>query len=575
MNKKVIKIAAATLLAAIVVPSALGDNRDAETAAVARNLDIFNKLYKELNTYYVDSIDSQKSIETAINAMLDDIDPYTEYIPASQQEDFRMLTTGEYGGIGSYIMQRKDSKPGVYISGPYKDSPADKAGLRQGDRILMIDNDTVTSWSNDSVSAHLKGQPNTTVRVQVERPWVEDSIIDVSITRESIKVDPVQYYGVTRGCIGYINLSTFNEHSAQQVKDAVLELKKDPRVKYLLLDLSSNGGGLMESAIQIVGLFVPKGTQVLVTRGRDKASEKIYKTTSDPIDTTTPLVVLIDGGSASSSEITAGALQDLDRAVIVGSRSFGKGLVQSTRPLPFDGLLKVTIAKYYIPSGRLIQELDYSHRNADGTAKTTPDSLQQVYYTAAGRKVYGGGGITPDIKIEYPEINRLVYNIVRDNWAFDFATKYQAQHETIPAPAEFEVTDEIFNEFKAFIDPDKFNYDKVCETGLEALKKLAQTEGYINDSTTLEFDRLARLLKHDLNHDLDTNRGEISKVLARELLSRYYYRAGELEYASRKDESVDTILMMFAKPGEYDRILGRGTVGKETAQATTAKKSKK
>ncbi len=572
MKKTIIKIAAASLLAAIVVPTALGDKRDAETASMARNLDIFNNLYKELNTYYVDSIDSKKSIETAINAMLDDIDPYTEYIPASQQDDFRTLATGEYGGIGSYIMQRKGDKPGVYISGPYKDSPAARAGLRQGDRIVMIDNDTVTSWSNDSVSAHLKGQANTKVRVRVERPWVEDSIIDVTITRETIKVDPVPYYGVARGCIGYINLSTFNEHSAQQVKDAVLELKKDPRVKYLMLDLCSNGGGLMESAIQIVGHFVPKGTQVLVTRGRDKASEKIYKTTADPIDTTTPLVVLIDGGSASSSEITAGALQDLDRAVIVGTRSYGKGLVQSTRPLPFDGLLKVTIAKYYIPSGRLIQELDYSHRNADGTARTIPDSLQRVFYTAAGREVREGGGITPDIKVEYPEINRLVYNIVRDNWAFDFATKYQAEHETIPSPAEFEITDEIFNEFKAFIDPSKFNYDKVCETGLEALKKLAQTEGYINDSTTVEFERLEKLLKHDLGHDLDTHRSEISKVLAREILSRYYYRAGEIEYTARKDEAIDSALMMLAKPGEYDRILGHNTQGKATA---AKKKSKK
>ena len=565
------KFAAAVVLAALVVPTAMGDKNDNNIASVSRNLDVFNTLYKELNAFYVDTINAKKSIETAIGAMLDDIDPYTEYIPASQQDEFRTITTGEYGGIGSYIMQRKSGKNGVYISGPYKDSPAAKAGLRPGDRIIMIDNDSVLTWSSDSVSAHLKGQPNTKVRIVVERPWVDDSIITVNITREKITVDPVPYYGVVHGCIGYINLSTFNEHSAQQVKDAIIELKKNPDVKFLALDLRGNGGGLMESAIQIVGHFVPKGTQVLVTRGRDKQSEKTYKTTAEPVDTQIPLAVLIDGGSASSSEITAGALQDLDRAVVIGSRSFGKGLVQSTRPLPYDGLLKVTIAKYYIPSGRLIQELDYSHRNEDGTAKTIPDSALRVFYTAAGREVREGHGITPDIKVDYPELTRVVYNIVRDHWAFDFATKYASQHESIPDPAHFEVTDEIFNEFKAFIDPEKFNYDKVCEQGLEALKKLAKAEGYMNDSTTAAFDHLEKMLKHDLDNDLDINRKEINKALAQEILDRYYYNKGQIEYMTRNDETVGKTLEMFAKPGEYERILSKPVPSEEN----TAKKTKK
>lgn len=555
MKKNLLNIAAATMLATLVVPVALGDNTDVGMAAASRNLDLFNSLYKELNAFYVDSINARKSIETAINAMLDDIDPYTEYISPERQEEFRTLTTGEYGGIGSYIMQRTGEKKGVYISGPYKGSPVARAGLRPGDLITMINGDSVSSWSSDSVSAHLKGQPNTRLHLQVKRPWVQDSILEFDLTRETIKVDPVPYYGVVRGCIGYINLSTFSEQSAQRVKEAVTELKKNPNVKFLVLDLRGNGGGLMESAVQIVGHFVPKGTQVLITRGRDKSSEKTFKTTQDPIDTKTPLAVLVDGGSASSSEITAGALQDLDRAVIIGSRSFGKGLVQSTRPLPFGALLKVTIAKYYIPSGRLIQELDYSHRNEDGSFQRIPDSLARVFHTAHGREVREGGGITPDIKVEYPEINRLVYNIVRDHWAFDFATKYAAEHTTIPAPAQFEITDEIFNEFKAFINPDKFNYDKVCEQGLESLKKVAQIEGYMNDSTTVEFERLEKLLKHDLSHDLDTHRKEIAKILAQELLERYYYQEGELEYMARKDETIDSALEMFAKPGEYNRIL--------------------
>lgn len=572
MKKTYLKIAAASLLAALVVPAAMGDSNDANSASVARNLDIFNNIYKELTTFYVDTIDAKKSIETAINAMLDDIDPYTEYIPASEQDEFRVLATGEYGGIGSYIMNRTGDKRGVYISSPYKGSPAAKAGLRPGDRIIMIDGDSVVNWSSDSVSSHLKGQPNTHVHLKVERQWTQDSIIDFDITRETIKVDPVPYHGVARGCMGYISLTTFNEQSAQQVKDAVVELKQNPDVKFLVLDLRGNGGGLMESAIQIVGHFVPKGTQVLVTRGRDKQSEKTYKTTADPVDTTTPLVVLVDGSSASSSEITAGALQDLDRAVIVGSRSFGKGLVQSTRPLPFDGMLKVTVAKYYIPSGRLIQEVDYSHRNPDGTFQRKPDSLANVFHTANGREVRDGGGITPDIKVEYPEINRLVYNIVRDHWAFDFATKYAAEHPSIPSPAKFEVTDEIFNEFKAFINPDKFEYDKVCEAGLKALKDVAKAEGYMNDSTSIEFERLEKLLKHDLSHDLDTHRSEIAKHLAQEILDRYYFQQGQLEYMVRKDEAIDRTLEMFAKPGEYERILGKPVTEGKPAKSNKKKR---
>lgn len=549
--------AAVILCAALIIPSVLADEKkDNSGAAIARNLDIFNTVYKELNTFYVDTIDAEKSIETAITAMLDDIDPYTEYIPAKSQDDFMVISTGQYGGIGSYIQERKGDKPGVYVSGPYKDSPAAKAGLRSGDRFKSIDGIDVTGWSSDSVSRHLKGQANTMVTVQVVRPYDEDSIKTFVIKRENIKMDPVPYYGLVNGNLGYISLTTYNEHSAQQVKDAVLELKKNPAVKALVLDLRGNGGGLMESAVQIVGHFVPKGTTVLTTRGRDKASEKVYKTTQEPIDTKMPLAVLIDGGSASSSEITAGALQDLDRAVIFGSRSYGKGLVQTTRPLPFDGILKVTVAKYYIPSGRLIQEVDYSHRNADGTfQRTTTDSTARIFHTAHGREVREGGGITPDIKVDYPEVNRLVYNIVRDNWAFDFATRYQAEHPTLPRPSEFEVTDEIFNEFKAFIDPEKFQYDKVCEQGLENLQKVAKVEGYMNDSTKAAFEQLEKLLKHDLSHDLDNNRKEISRLLAQELLSRYYYQSGESEYEARHDDTLDKVAGLLAKPGDWAKTL--------------------
>lgn len=546
-----------SLTALMAITSAVAQNKDNSGSAVARQLDIFNAVYKELNSFYVDTLDAQKTIGTALQALFEQLDPYTDYIPAEEQSDFMMISTGQYGGIGSYIQQRLRGNTGVYISGPYKNSPAARAGLRSGDRIVAIDGVSTKGWTSDSVSRHLKGQANTRVTIDVVRPYVEDSLLQFTITRENINVTPVPYYGVVNGSLGYIALSTFNEHSAAKVREAVLELRKNPAVRGLVLDLRGNGGGVMEGAVQIVGLFVPKGTTVVTTRGREKASEKIYKTTQPPIDTDIPLAVLIDGGSASASEITAGALQDLDRAVIIGTRSYGKGLVQSTRPLPYDGLLKLTVSKYYIPSGRLIQEVDYSQRNDDGTyQRTVADTLGNVFYTAHRREVRDGGGITPDIKIDYPELNRLVYNIVRDNWAFDYATRYQATHPTLPSPENFTVTDSIFNDFKRFIDPEKFEYDKVCEIGLETLKKVAETEGYMNDSTRAEFARLETLLKHDLNRDLDLQREAISTILAQELVTRYYFNEGYTQYATRDDKALAEAAKILTDPKALKKTLG-------------------
>lgn len=549
-SHKVAVLAVACLC--VVMASAKSDG----DATVARNLDVFNRLYKELNTFYVDTLDATKSIKTAIDAMLEEVDPYTEYIPASEQEDFMVVSSGEYGGIGSYIMERDGH---VYFSEPYENSPAVRAGIKSGDRIVSIDGESVAGLSSDKVSARLKGDPSTRIVIEVARPYCgPDSLKTFTLTREKIKLDPVPYYGVTHGDLGYIKLTTFNEHSAAQVREAVESLTKTPGLKGLVIDLRGNGGGLLESAVQIVGMFVPKGTQVLQTRGRTKNEEKTYKTTEAPIAADVPLVALIDGGTASAAEITAGAFQDLDRGVVIGSRSFGKGLVQTTRPLPYDGMLKVTIAKYYIPSGRLIQEIDYSHRAIDGTAQRIPDSLTTVYRTAHGREVRDGGGITPDIKIEYPELNRLVYNIVRDHWAFDFATKYTAEHPSIPPVEQFEITDEIFNAFKQSIDPKRFQYDKVCETGLEKLRKTAEMEGYMNDTTREAFDRLETLLKHDLDHDLDQNRKSISELLAQEIIKNYYYQRGQVLYDLKEDEALDKAHEVLATPGLWKKTLNLG-----------------
>ena len=522
---------------------------------ISRNLDIFNSIYKTLQTTYVDSIDAEKSIRIAIDAMLDDIDPYTEYIPESEQEDFMTISTGEFGGIGAYIQQNRAGE--TVVAEPQEGTPAYRAGLKAGDVFVTVNGDTVLTIGSDKVRERLRGQAGTDLTVTVRRPYAKDgdSILSFDITREKIEVRPVPYYGVVRDSVGYIALTTFNEKSADAVRDALIDFKKDPRVRGVVLDLRGNGGGLLESAVKILGYFLPKGTEVLKTRGRGMLNEKTYKTTGAPIDTSIPLAVLTDGGTASASEIVAGALQDLDRAVILGTRSFGKGLVQSTRSLPYDGLLKVTIAKYYIPSGRLIQAIDYSHRNEDGSVGRIPDSLTNVYTTRAGRIVRDGGGITPDIKIEYPAINRMNYNIVNGRWDFDFATKYAAEHDSIAAPDLFVIDDEIFEEFKAFIDPDKFEYDKACETMVSQLEEVAKSEGYLDETVQQQIDELKKLLKHDLMKDLDTNRGFISNYLASEIVTRYYNNRGAIQNQIKNDPAMLEAIRVLTDPAEYKKIL--------------------
>ena len=550
--KKLPFIIIAAVTAAIVAGAATRSSKN----DIVRNLDIFNAVYKNLQTAYVDTIDADKSINTAISAMLNEIDPYTEYIPEQEQEEFMTISTGEYGGIGAYSGAR-DGK--VFISEPREGTPSQRAGLKPGDVFLTIDGDSVTTLSSDKISKMLRGQAGTRVRMSVRRPYgsstLQDTVLNFDFTREKIDINPVPYYGVVRDNIGYIQLTTFNDKAFQKVRDALVELRKDPRVKSIVLDLRNNGGGLLESAVQIVGLFVPKGTEVVRTRGKGMINEKIYKTTQKPIDTEIPLAVLINNSSASASEIVSGSLQDLDRAVIVGERSFGKGLVQSTRSLPYNGLMKVTIAKYYIPSGRLIQAIDYSHRNPDGTVARIPDSLTTVWHTRAGREVRDGGGITPDLKGDYPEGNRLVYNIVRDGWSFDFANRYVAHNPDAGSVEDFEITDTIFSRFKKSIDPAKFKYDRACEVVLDQLEKSAKTEGYLNDSVQARIDDLRKILHHDLEHDLDLNRQLIADYLGPELAQRYWGERGSIIQTLKNDQDVDSAARILQDPARYRAIL--------------------
>lgn len=546
--KKILTFAAAIVVLSLIAGAATRNNK----AEISRNLDIFNSLYKELQTFYVDTIDASKSITTAIDAMLEDIDPYTEYIPQDKQDAFKRMTTGEYAGIGSMIMQRDGN---VYISEPLVGSPAFQAGLRSGDRILTIDGDSVKGWTTEKASTRLKGSAGTVVKVSVCRPYVNDSIISVDITRRKIQEPSVPFYGVVRDDIGYIVLTSFTDKSADEVKEALLKLKADPKVKSIVLDLRGNGGGLLEAAVKIVSYFVPKGTEVLRQRGRELTNEKVYKTTSAPIDTKIPLAILVDGGTASSSEIVSGALQDLDRAVVIGQRSYGKGLVQTSRPLPYEGLLKVTIAKYFLPSGRLVQAIDYSRRNPDGSVSRIPDSLTNVFTTANGREVRDGGGITPDIKVTYGTPNRMTYNVVENFKVMDYATKYAASHDTIASPSEFVITDEMFEDFRTFVNPATINYDRVLDKMIDNLREGAKHEGYLTDSVSAQIDVLATMLKHDPDHDFNKARPDIERLLSNEIVSRYYLRPGQIENALRFDEGLDSAATVLNTPGRYAEIL--------------------
>jgi carboxyl-terminal processing protease len=409
--------------------------------------------------------------------------------------------------------------------------------------------------SLNEVTKMLRGQAGTHVKVDVRRPYSADSLLTFDITRGSIKVDPLPYYGIFDDGVGYIKLTTFNENSAKAVKSAITDMQHSGNLKGLIIDLRSNGGGLLESAVQIASNFVPKGTEIVSIKGRLKENMKTYKTTTAPIAQNLPLAIIIDDNTASASEILSGSLQDLDRAVILGERSYGKGLVQNTRPLPSDGLLKITTARYYIPSGRLIQAIDYSHRNPDGSVARIPDSLTNVYHTAAGREVRDGGGITPDIKLEDSVGNRLMYNIASDLWAYDYATRFASTTSSIGDADTFEVSDSIFNDFKGFIDPNKFKYDKMCESGLDYLRNAAKVEGYMTDSVAVQFDILAGLLKHNLDHDLEFNKKDIVDMLDYEITDRYFSESDMVKRSVRKDEKVKAAREVLLDAARYRAIL--------------------
>ena len=518
---------------------------------ISKQLNIFNNLIKEIDLFYVDTIIPEKIIKTGIDAMLSKLDPYTTYYTEEGSEELKMMITGKYAGIGSLI-RFHEKKNTTVIAEPYDNMPASKAGLKIGDLIQSINNVSVIGMSTDSVSEMLRGEAGTKLTVVVERPG-EKKTITIKVERENIALPSIPYYGILRDSIGYLQLEGFTEGCAKDMRRAFIDMKNKGAHSFII-DLRSNGGGSLSEAIDIVNLFVPKGLNIVETKGKTKRSNEIYKTTKVPIDTISPLIILVDGQTASAAEIVSGSLQDLDRAVIIGSRTYGKGLVQVTRELPYNGYLKVTTSKYYIPSGRCIQAIDYTHRNADGNATRIPDSLTNVFHTLSGREVRDGGGILPDIESKGEKLTTMLYYLIQDMSIFDYATDYKLKHPQI-APAEtFVLSDEDYEEFKQYLKASGFNYDKESYKALKQLKKMLELEGY-SETTKTEIEQLEKVLHNNLDHDLDFFAKDVKRLISDEIIKRYYSQKGEIIYALRDDSDITESINLLNNIEKYRNIL--------------------
>ena len=542
---------------ATLLPSAAQKNHNFE---VGKNLDVFNNLFKQLDLYYVDTINPAKLIKEATDAMLSTLDPYTNYFADNERSDLKQMLTGKYGGMGALIHYNKELKRCV-IAEPFENCPATKAGLRVGDVILEIagkpfgplKDDDDTGDFTSSVSDALRGEPGTTFILKIQRPG-ESDVREVKVTREAIKTPAVTYYGML-GNTGYIYLSQFTTGCADEMRKAVTSLKSQGAEK-LVIDLRGNVGGSLEEAVDIVNLFIAKGKTVVELKGKVKGEQQVLKTQHDPLDSKIPIAVLVNGGSASAAEIMAGTLQDYDRAVIVGTRTYGKGLVQQTRPLPYDGMLKVTTSKYYIPSGRCIQAIDYSHRNSDGSVGRIPDSLTHVFYTAHKRAVRDGGGILPDKVIKVDSVANVVLylspSMQTSRVLFDFVTEYTKRHPQIDKPESFDISDEEYENFKQYAIAQKFSYDKQSEKVLKQLKSVAKFEGYDVDN---EIKALEAKLTHNESYDFDHWKSEIKKLLNNEIMLRYYYRRGAVRNSLNDDKILDAAKAVLDSPQNYSNIL--------------------
>lgn len=536
-------------LVCIVFSAFKGDNRN---FLLSKHLDIFHAVFRELDLMYVDTIDIAGTLETGISAMLSKLDPYTVYYPEDEEEDLKMMLTGKYAGVGAIIRYHKRYDRVVVVE-PYEGMPALNAGLRAGDILLAIDGDDLQGLSVDKVSDRLRGEAGTTLTVRAKREGVADSIFEVKLTRANIALPSVPYYTMLSDSIGYIILNSFTEGCAREVRLALVELK-DRGAKRLVLDLRGNGGGSLSEAVDITGLFVPKGSVVVTTKGKIAQATQSFRTRREPLDATMPLVVLVDGQSASASEIVAGAIQDFDRGVIMGRRTYGKGLVQTVRDLPYNNSLKLTTGKYYTPSGRCVQAIDYARRAEDGSVERIPDSLTSEFRTVAGRSVRDGGGITPDIPLQADSLPNILFYLANSDALFDFATDYTRLHPTIPPVSEFVITDSLYAAFLAAVKASDFTYDRQSDRALTALKELARFEGYA-ESAAAEFAALEKKLTHDIDHDFRYFEPRIKELLADELVSRYYYQRGTIEQALKTDSTVIRARHLLTNEPEYRAVL--------------------
>ena len=532
---------------------------------IAKSIDIYNNLMRELNLNYVDEINPAELNEAAINAMLDGLDPYTVFIPESDIESYKLMTTGEYGGIGALIQY-----DGEYtrISDPYEGWPAQKAGLRAGDAILMVNGVDTHKKSTEQVSELLKGQPGTEVTLKIQR-YGSNKPMEFTLKREKVKIENIPYATVFDNGIGYVSFNSFTKNAANEMKQHLLDMKKEHDLKGFIIDLRGNGGGLLNEAVDIVNLFIPKGKPVVSTKGKAQSSLNNYSTTHEPIDEQIPLAILVDGGSASASEILSGSIQDYDRGVIIGQRTFGKGLVQNILPLVYNTQMKVTIAKYYIPSGRCIQEIDYSkngkRKTENGERKTengkleeetlnSQDTLGKPFTTAAGRIVYEGHGIMPDVKIEplpYATVTSYLYG---KNYIFDYATKFAHEHATIAPADKFKVDDAIYNDFMKFVKDKKFAYTTESEKSLEDLERDAKQEGYY-ESIKPQLESLKKQLQADKENDLVKNRKDIEELLRLEIVGRYYYQVGRIIASLENDDELHEAFQILLDKKRYESIL--------------------